>query len=324
MSILVIGGKGLIGIHASRRFLREGYPVVMYDVYPGDVSHFFDRGNAPVYIKGDVMDLDHLLKVIDQYRVEGMIHASLGYATADALKNTHGSFEDIVEGTLQILEAARTKKLRLVCVSTQAVYGASSPLNPVKEDSPLNPSNIYSCWKAMSDLMCLTYQKVFQVDLAVIRTSYVYGPVLGPHRRKRLDLPEAWLRKALTNETVEISEGADHLMDWTYAEDVAQGIFLAYSVRPIKHRIFNISKGRNVPLKELAQTVMDLVPGSSIKLGPGSSETLIKTLVPPMRGPGDIALAREELGYEPQFTIQKGLSELLSWIKKEGLLPRKE
>ena len=112
-------------------------------------------------------------------------------------------------------------------------------------------------------------------------------------------------------------DGADHLMDWTYAEDVAQGIFLAYSVRPIKHRIFNISQGKNVPLKELAQVVMDLVPGSKIKLGPGPFEMLTKSLGPPMRGPGDISLAREELGYNPQFTVQKGLTELWSWIKKE-------
>ena len=64
---------------------------------------------------------------------------------------------------------------------------------------------------------------------------------------------------------------------------------------------------------------MDLVPCSSIKLGPGPSETISKTVVP-MRGPGDIILAREELAFEPQFTIQKGLAELLNWINKQDRL----
>jgi nucleoside-diphosphate-sugar epimerase len=136
-------------------------------------------------------------------------------------------------------------------------------------------------------------------------------------------LPELWLRKSLANEVIEMGDGADHLMDWTYAEDVAQGAFLAYSVRPVKHRVFNISRGRNVSLQELGQGIMDLVPGSCIKLGPGPSETISKNVVP-MRGPGDITLAREELGFEPQFTIQKGLAELLNWIKKQDCLRKQK
>jgi nucleoside-diphosphate-sugar epimerase len=317
MSVLIIGGKGLVGIQASRRFLREGYPVVIYDLYPDDVSDFFDGMPQPVDVQGDLGDLDHLRRVIDQYQVKGVIHAALAFGAADSLKDPPRSFAGTVEGVLRILEAARTKKLRLVCVSTQAVYGPTDPLLAVKEDSPLNPFSLYPCWKAMTDLMCLTYQRVFQVDLAVIRTAHVYGPVCGPHRRKRLDLPEDWLRKALAKEAIEMPDGADHLMDWTYAEDVAQGIFLVYTVRPLKHRIFNISQGRNVPLQEMAQAVMSLVPGSSIRLGPGPSEMLTKTFVP-MRGPADITLARQELGFEPQFPVQKGMGDLLNWIKRKG------
>jgi UDP-glucose 4-epimerase len=160
---------------------------------------------------------------------------------------------------------------------------------------------------------------VFGVDLVVLRTSFVYGP----HRRKRRQLSEVWLRKALAGEPVEMKDGADHEMDMTYAEDMAQGIFLAYKVRPLKHRLFNISQGKNVTFREIAKTITDLIPGASIKLGPGPSEYLSKNVVA-MRGPADISRAREELGYEPQYTVQRGLAELLDWIKKKEPLLGKE
>jgi len=323
MSVLVIGGKGLVGVQASRRFLREGYPVVIYDLYSGGASEFFEGLPKPVDVQGDLSDSDQLLRVIDQYQIKGVVHAALAYGAADSLRDPPRSFAGTVEGALRILEAARTKNLRVVFVSTQAVYGPTDPERPVKEDAPLNPFSLYPCWKAMTDLMCLTYQRVFQVDVVVIRTAHVYGPVCGPHRRKRLDLPEDWLRESLAKEAIEMPDGADHLMDWTYAKDVAQGIFLAYTVRPIKRRIFNISQGRNVPLQEMAQTVMNLVPGSSVRLGPGPSEMLTKTFVP-MRGPADITLARQELGFEPQFPVQKGMADLLDWIKKKGFPSGKE
>jgi len=319
MSVLIIGGRGLIGMHACRRFLREGYPVVIYDVYSGKVGDFFDGLPAPTHIQGDVNDFDHLADVIDRYQVKGAVHVSLAYGAIDAHKELAGSFKETVEGTFRFLEAARNKNLRVVCVNTQAVYGPRSDLKPVREDDPLNPNTIYSCWKAMSDMMCLTYNQVFKVDLAIVRTSFVYGA----HRRKRQHLADVWLRKALAGEVIEMPDGADHQVDWTYAEDIAQGIFLAYSVRPIKHRVFNISQGKNITMKELAQAVMDLVPGSSIKLGPGFSEFFNKN-VSPLRGPGDITRAREELGYVPHYTIQKGLADLLDWIKKKEPLLEKE
>lgn len=316
MSILVIGGRGLIGMHASRRFLREGHPVVIYDVYQGDMGDFFYGLPEPVLVKGDINDYDHVLKVIDQYQVKGALYAALAHGNVDSLKDPSGSFTATVEGTLRILEASRIKNLRLVCLSSQAVYGPRGDLKPIKEDDPLNPTDLYPCWKAMSDLMCLTYNRVFQVDVVVIRTSFVYGA----HRRKRRHIIDTWLRKALAGESIEMPDGADHEIDWTYAEDVAQGIFLAYSVRPIPHRVFNISQGKNVPLQEVAKTIMELVPGSKIKLGLGPSEMMSKTQVP-MRGPGDITRAREELGFKPQYTIQMGTAELLDWIKnKEPLL----
>jgi UDP-glucose 4-epimerase len=317
MSILVIGGKGLVGIHTSRRFLREGYPVVMYDTYTGDVGDFFDGLPAPIFVEGDISDFEHLKQLVERYQVKGIVHAALSHGAQDSINDPTGSFKAIVEGTLKFLELARLKKdLRLVFISSQAVYGPRPDLKPIKEDDSLNPTDVYPAWKALCDLMCFTYQSVFGVDLVVLRTSFVYGP----HRRKRRQLTEIWLRKAIAGESVQMEDGADHEMDMTFAEDMAQGVFLAYKVRPLKHRLFNISQGKNVTFREIAKTIMDLIPGSSIKLGPGPSEYLSKNVVA-MRGPADITRAREELGYEPKYTVQKGIGELLDWIRnKEPLL----
>jgi UDP-glucose 4-epimerase len=305
-------------MHTARRFLREGYPVLIYDVYSGGVGDFFEGLPALTHVQGDVNDFDKFMDTVDRYKVEGMVHVSLAYGAIDAHKELNGSFKETVEGTFRFLEVARAKNLRLVCVSSQAVYGRRPDLKPIKEDDPLSPNTVYSCWKAMTDLMCLTYHQVFHVDLSVIRTSFVYGP----HRRKRAHLADTWLRKALAGEEIEIPAMAEHQIDWTYAEDVAQGIFKAYSVRPLKHRIFNISQGKNTTLSELAQAIKDVVPTAKIVRKNDKSEYFDNVV--PLRGPGDISRAREELGYAPQYTIQKGVAALLDWItNKEPLLKEK-
>jgi len=316
VSILIIGGMGLVGLHTTRRFLRAGYPVIIYDPYDGDIGDLFEGLPVPVHIRGDVNDFDHLLEVVDRHGIRGAVHAALGYRAADCANDPFASFSAEVQGTFKVLEAARVKNLRLVCVSTQAVYGPRDDLRPVKEDDRLNPVGLYPCWKAMCDLVCINYHLVFGVDVVITRLSWVYGP----HRRGTRPIVEQWLRNSLAGVVIEMADGAEHQNDWTYVEDASEGIFLAYSVRPIEHRIFNISQGKNVTFQELAQTVMDLVPGARIKLGSGRSVSMTKASVP-MRGPGDITRARKELGFEPHFTIQKGAAELLSWIKtKEPLL----
>lgn len=194
MSILIIGGSGLVGLYTARRFLREGYPVVVYDLYSGDVGDFFEGVAPPTYVKGDIRDVDHLTKVVDQYNIKGAVHAALSFRAAEILADLPGSFSAEVEGTFRLLEVVRRKNLRFVYVSTQAIYGPRDDLQPVKEDDRLNPIGIYPCWKAMCDLMCQNYHSVFQTDLVVTRLSWVYGPL----RRKARPIVEQWLKKSLT------------------------------------------------------------------------------------------------------------------------------
>jgi nucleoside-diphosphate-sugar epimerase len=92
--------------------------VVIYDPYPGDTDDFFEGVLRPVDVKGDIRDFEHLIKTIDQYQVGGIIDAVQAYRGSECLSNPSDSFSTTVEGTLRVLEAARTKNLRLVSVST--------------------------------------------------------------------------------------------------------------------------------------------------------------------------------------------------------------
>ena len=102
--------------------------------------------------------------------------------------------------------------------------------------------------------------------------------------------------------------GADLSLDVTYVRDLAQGIRLALTVRPIQSRIFNLTGGVLRRRGEVAEIARQLVPGAEIHLGPGIVPTSH------LRGPSDLTRARAELGYAPCYTLEQGMADWLSWL----------
>jgi nucleoside-diphosphate-sugar epimerase len=99
-------------------------------------------------------------------------------------------------------------------------------------------------------------------------------------------------------------------MDITYVRDLADGIYRAMTVRPITHRLFNITGGVSRRRSEVVGIVQGLLPGASLRVGPG---------IPPtahLRGPSRLERAREELGYEPRYTLESGLADWLDWLRR--------
>ncbi len=122
--------------------------------------------------------------------------------------------------------------------------------------------------------------------------------------------------RAFAGEAVDEPIGADLPQDVTYVRDLAEGIYLAMTVRPIEHRVFNITGGVLRRRREVAEVVRRLVPGARITLGPG---------IPPtahLRGPSDLTLARRELGYEPRFTLESGLEDWLAHERRAAAADR--
>lgn len=308
MRVLITGGAGFVGAFTAAYFAERGHTVVCYDRRrPPDsiVGPHAERITAEV---GDVLDGSHLASVVREHGVESVVHAAAVIGQAEGAADPGGMFRINVEGTLSVLEVVRAAGLRMVYVATATLYGQHPDLHPLSEDARPEPVGLYDTTKLMAETLAITYRKVYGLDVVSVRPGYVYGP--------RNSTGGYFLDRALAGETVDQPVGADLPMDVTYVKDLAQGIYLAMTVRPIQHAIFNITGGVLRRRGEVAEIVRRLVPGAQIRLGPG---------IPPtahLRGPSDLTRARTELGYQPRFTLEAGLADWLAHERAAAAAPR--
>lgn len=316
MRVLITGGTGFVGSHVAVKFAQEGLGVVAYDNRPRKPDYLEGWLDRITVVRGDITDLRHLTETIEEQGVDGIIHTAAmpneEFLKADPLKG----FEVNVGGTLNVLEAARVKRLkRVVYTGTGAMFGRRRDLNPIRETDPVSPNNLYSTTKRISELLMDMYHGVYGVDTVIVRLSHVYGPGLLEGDERTTYVSE-YLWRAMRGEGVDEPSGGDFPANLTYVKDAANGIYLAYTTEKLRHRLFNISSGKNYRVSEVAELIEKIVPGVEIRVGPGMGRgaSLMTTSV---RGPLAIDRARRELGFRVQYTLEEGLREFAAWAKKQ-------
>lgn len=308
-SILVTGGTGLVGAHAAKRLLDEGFEVVLYDLNPRRTDFAQDL-DAPV-VRGDVRRPEDLLKVTREYSVSGIVHAAAVPSESKCRKDPAGSFEVNVKGTLNVAEISRQRDLRLIYVSSQAVYGNlhHEDLTPIKEEElPQQISGVYASHKLMGETIVRSYSQLYGLPALILRPSWVYGP-----GQTAVQNPVSIiLESAIKKEPFILKEGGDHPLNLTYVKDLAEAILLSIKTKNPKYLIFNIDGGRLVTVREVAEAVVEVIPGAEIEVGSGYWPAIYQQA--PIRGAGDLTRARVELGFEPRFSISEGVREFAQYL----------
>ena len=304
MRVLVTGGTGFVGSFTAAHFAERGHEVVCFDRKIQPSPELEAVGTRVSLVEGDVLNGKKLLETVKAHGIEGIVHAAAVISQGAGAADPMATYRINVDGTMAVLETVRAAGLRMVYVSTATLYGIHPDLPLHKEDDRIDPVGIYDTTKLMAETMAITYHKVYKLDIAAIRPGYIYGP--------RNSTGGYFLDRLYAGEEVEQPVGGDLPMDVTYVKDVALGIYLAMTVRPIRHRLFNITGGIQRRRGEVAELAGKLLPGARIHLGPG---------VPPtahLRGPSDLTRAREELGYAPQYTLETGMAEWLDWLRRHA------
>lgn len=304
MRVLVTGGAGFVGAFTALELLEHGHDVIALDrrTAPNDV--LAEAAEHVTLLAGDVRDRARIAEVIQQHQVEGIIHTAAVIGQDLGAADPDWMFSINVTGTLNVLEAARAAGARVVYVSTATLYGQHPDLHPLTEDHPTDPIGMYDTTKLMAETLVHAYHKIYGMDTVAVRPGYVYG-----HRNSTGGY---FLDRVFQGETIQHETGADLPMDVTYVKDLALGLRLALTVRPITHRVFNITGGVSRRRSEVADLVRALVPGARVTLGPG---------IPPeahLRGPSVLDRARRELGYEPRYTLEEGLADWLTYLQREA------
>jgi UDP-glucuronate 4-epimerase len=317
MIFLVTGGAGFIGSHVCERLLKMGHAVWAFD----DLNDFY----APALKKKNLDDLRALARpfeffqgdLTDRKALEGVlagaafdqiIHLAARAGVRPSLQEPALYQRVNVEGTVNLLEAARARGVKKVIIaSSSSVYGTNSKVPFSESDAIFSPISPYAASKLACEALGHVYHHVYGFDVAMLRFFTVYGP------RQRPDLAIRKFAGLISNgEPVPLFGDGSTARDYTYVEDTLDGI-IACTQKEIGYQIYNLGESQTVQLKRLVELLEKAL----------GRKALINRL--PLQ-PGDVSLtcadiskAQEQLGYHPKVKIEQGIDLFATWFKQQAL-----
>ena len=317
MKVLITGGMGVMGAETSRKFVAEGHRPIIYARHRDD-SLIRDIVEEVDFEPGDILDFSRLLHVIKTHRVTHVVHAA-AFVGAVSQANPALSIQVNVMGMVNVLEAARLFDIqRVVYTSAKGVYGpfegefAHPTYKLVGEEYPKNPVRIYDSAKLMGEQAGLYYQANLDVDVVVLRFATSYGPGKTA-RHGKMGVTSQIVENPAQGLPFHLSRGGDQKDDFIYNKDSARGIYLACIAENLESRVFNIGSGLGVTLGDFAEVIRSYRPDADLEIGPG-----LNFFGMPYSAHGiyDISRAKQELGYEPAYDLEKGIGDYLESLER--------
>lgn len=311
--ILVTGGAGFIGSYICRKLLKMGYEVVVYDAFIHYISplksilknytdlRFQGIANEIDFRRGDTRDKAHLWRVILETRPERILHLA-ALPIAD-LSNTHSeeALTSILEGAVNVLEVIRDVDFvdRFVYISSSMIYGDFQEI-PAPEDHPKRPKDIYGGTKYAGEILTETYSRRYKIPYSIVRPSAVYGPFDVNRRVSQIFIENALLGKPIT-----LYSGGNQVLDFSYVEDVADGIIKVMFDEQGAGEAFNITYGRGYSILEFATILGNHFPDLDVRIV--EEEDVFR----PNRGALSIDKAKRLVGYDPQVNLEEGIKRYI-------------
>ncbi|MCD6121625.1 MAG: NAD(P)-dependent oxidoreductase [Spirochaetales bacterium] len=308
MAVLITGGNGHIGSWTAYLIARSGGRVIIYDRNTALPDYLIPLADKIDIIEGDVLDLARLSYTLKKYsgQLEGIIHtvAVMGELVQ---QNPYYNVGLNVNGFLNVLETARLFNInKLVYTSTGAVYGEAE--GTVSEEQPAVPADLYSSTKISCEYIGFQYAKLFNLDFRVARVYFVYGPGKYPSKFINLYKIAFGALEGLTG--LNIESGGDQQLDFTYAEDAGQGVFLLFKAKNPAHSIYNIATGSPHSVQEAADLSMQYTHFPvKVHIGKGRLMPRCEAL--------DISRAKKELKYRPKYSLEEGTKLYADWLKEQ-------
>lgn len=324
MSTLVTGGNGWVPSHIVRRLARRGERVVSYDLMePDDLLRDFLGPDAPriVFEHGDVTDGQRLRQVAQHYAVTRIIHAAVITPRLERERlEPHRIVEVNLLGTVNLLEVARELPgfERLVYVSSGAVWGIVPGATVLTEDTPSFATSLYGITKHTSERICQRYAALYGLDIVSMRPANVYGPMerVTPGFTGATELREM-LRLHFAGSPILVNSLQGPYLDWTYVEDIAEGVERAWATPRLPHDVYSLTAGHLYSIGDVLTAFQRHLPDLTYRqVSPEDANYHVSGDLPgPV--PSNARLA-QDFGWTPSTSFDDGMREYLAWITENG------
>lgn len=307
VKVLVTGGAGFIGSNFVRYMLdtHPHYEIVNLDAltYCGNLENLSGVEENPNYtfIKGDITDKDLVFGIVED--VDLIVNFAAESHVDRSIEDPAIFIKSNVLGTQTLLDAAQKLGVeKFLQISTDEVYGSLGEEGYFQENTPLAPNSPYSASKAAADLMVRAYHKTFKLPMNITRCSNNYGPYQFPEK-----LIPLMISNALENKSLPVYGDGLHVRDWLHVYDHCTAIDLVLH-QGKDGEVYNIggnNEKKNIELVELILKILDK-PESLINYvddRPGHDR----------RYAIDSSKIQRELGWNPKYTFEVGISETIEW-----------
>ncbi len=327
MAIVVTGAAGFIGFNVSRLLLERGEEVIgidnLNDYYSVDLKK--DRlaeiadNSAFTFLKLDFSDFEALKAALDQHNVKKVIHLGAQAGVRYSLTNPFAYAKSNLIGHLNIMEYCRHAKgfEHLVYASSSSVYGGNKNMPFSVDDRVDNPVSLYAATKKSDELMSQSYAHLYRMPQTGLRFFTVYGPWGRPDMAMWI-----FAKKILAGEPIPVFNHGDMLRDFTFIEDIIDGIVRCLDHPPqddgtmhtigsdAPHRVYNIGNNHTVKLLDMIHVLEDaLGQKAEMEMLPIQPGDVRETAA-------DISAIQNDLGFQPKTRIEDGIPKFIHWYKQ--------
>ena len=316
MKVLVTGAAGFIGSHLAKKFAARGDAVVGIDNF-NDIVYDSARKRRRAeelaafpnftMVEEDIRNREAIFTLFAEENFDAVAHLAALAGVRNAVKYPDLYVEVDLNATQHLMDAARATNVKnFVFASTSSVYGNTKVVPFVETDSCDRPLQPYAAAKRAAEMLGYSYHHLFDFNFTVLRFFTVYGPSGRP------DMMAYLLADSITKGIqVPLYEGGQMYRDWTYVDDITDGVVAAVD-RPLGYEIINIGRGEPTLLRDFVDMIEQLA---------GKKANLISKPKPAadfVLNQADISKARQLLDYDPKVSVAEGVKRFWEWYTAQG------
>lgn len=336
-TILVTGAAGFIGSNLCKRLLQECKDIKivgidnMNDYYDVSIKEYrldtLLKYNNFIFIKENIANKKAINNIFEEYKPQVVVNLAAQAGVRYSIENPDAYIESNLVGFYNILEACRHYPVEhLVYASSSSVYGSNKKVPYSTEDKVDNPVSLYAATKKSNELMSHAYAKLYNIPSTGLRFFTVYGPAGRPDMAYF-----GFTNKLVNNETIKIFNYGNCKRDFTYIDDIVEGVMRVMKRPPEKrngedglpippYKIYNIGNNQPENLLDFVQILSEELINAGVLPCNYNFETH-KEFVPMQPGDvpvtyADTAPLERDFGFKPSTSLREGLRSFVKWYKE--------